>query len=131
MEWITYVREKCAHIGCLPFCNETIGKILSHSPIGKDGIWPHEAVREVIEEISSKEMERGIEISIYNQHGIVSKSLGEGGKQERELAEKYNQFAEALKFKYPRTAAMLKRIAEGYIQQGRIGDLMSELNDFL
>ncbi|RLI89310.1 MAG: hypothetical protein DRO65_04225, partial [Candidatus Altiarchaeales archaeon] len=131
MEWITYVREKCTHIGCLPFCDETIGKILSHSPIGKDGIWPHEAVREVIEEISSKEMERGIEIGIYNQRGVVSKSLGEGGKQERELAEKYNQFAEVLKFKYPRTAAMLKRIAQGYIQEGRIEDLWTKLSDFL
>ncbi len=48
--------------------------------------------------------------------GIVTKSLEGGGKQERELAEKYNQFADVLKLKYPRTVAMLKRIAQGYIQ---------------
>jgi len=131
MEWIKYVREKCKHVNRLSICDEKIGEILSYAPIGKDGIWPHEAVREVIEKIESKDLERGIEIGIYNQRSVVTKSLGEGGKQERELAEKYNQFADALKFKYPRTAAMLKRIAQGYIQRGRIEDLWTELSDFL
>ena len=131
MKWIKHAREKCKQVNRLPICDEKIGEILSHAPNGKDGIWPHEAVREVIEEISSKDMEMGIEIGIYNQRGVVTKSLGEGGKQERELAERYNQFAEALKLKWPRTAAMLRRIAQGYIREASIEDLRSELDDLL
>lgn len=129
IEWTKHAREKCEQEDLLPICDEEIGRILSHAPHGKDGIWPHEAVRDVIEEISSKEMERGIEIGIYNQRGIVAKSLGEGGKQERELAEKYNQFADALKLKWPRTAAMLKRIAKKYVHYARMEDSRSELDD--
>jgi len=69
-EWIKHAQEKCKQVNRLPICDEKIGKILSHAPSGKDGIWPHEAVREVIEGISSKDMERGIEIGIYNQRGV-------------------------------------------------------------
>ena len=131
MEWIKHAQEKCKQVNRLPICNEKIGEILSHSPSGKDGIWPHETVREVIEGISSKDMERGIEIGIYNQRGVVTKSLGEGGKQERKLAERYDQFADALRLKWPRTAAMLKRIAQGYIREASREDLRSELDDLL
>ncbi len=131
MEWINRVREKCKHVNRLPICDEKIGEILSHAPVGKDGICPHEAVREAIEKISSKDMERGIEVGIYNQRGVVIKSPDEGGKQERELAKKYNRFANVLRLRYPRTAAMLKRIAQRCIQEARWEDLEIELDDLL
>ena len=60
-----------------------------------------------------------------------TKSLGEGGKQERKLAGRYDQFADALRLKWPRTAAMLKRIAQGYIREASREDLRSELDDLL
>jgi len=131
MEWITQVREMCKQANCLPICDEKIGEILSYAPAGADGIWPHEAIREVIEKVESRDMERGIEVGIYNQRGVITKSLDEGGKQERELAERYNQFADALKLKWPRTAAMLRRIAQGYIREAKREDLRSELDDLL
>ena len=133
MEWIKHIREKCEceREDLLPICDEKIGEILSHAPCGEDGIWPHEVVRDVIEEISSRDLERGIEIGIYNQRGVVTKSLGEGGKQERKLAERYNQFADALKLKWPRTAVMLKRISQEYIWKARREDLRTELDDLL
>ena len=131
MDWITQVREGCAQVNHLPICDEKIGEILAHAPVGKDGIWPHEAVREVIERVESIYMERGIEIGIYSQRGIIIKSSDEGGKQERELAEKYRQFADKLKFKWPRTAAMLQRIADGYIGNARYEDIRRDLDELL
>ena len=131
MKWITQVREMCKQANHLPICDKKIGEILSHAPAGEDGIWPHEAIREVIEKVNSRDMERGIEVGIYNQRGVITKSSDEGGKQERELAERYNQFADALKLKWPRTAAMLRRIAQGYIREAKREDLRSELDDLL
>jgi len=131
MKWIKHVREKCRQVNRLPICDEKIGEILSYAPNGRDDIWPHESVREVIEKIKSKDLEIGIEIGIYNQRGAIIKSISEGGKQERELAERYNQFADAIKLKWPRTAAMLKRLAQGYIREARREDLMSKLDDLL
>jgi hypothetical protein len=46
-----------------------IGQMLSHSPIGTDGYWPHEAVRRVVEEVSSEQLERGLEMGAFNNRG--------------------------------------------------------------
>lgn len=129
IEWIEFARDKCKDVNRLPICDEKIGEILSHAPTGKDGLWPHEAVRDALEKVASRDMERGIEIGIYKQRGVHTKSPEEGGKQERELAKRYNQFADKLKLKWPRTAATLKRIAEGYIRVGSSEDLRVELDD--
>ena len=110
----------------MSICDEQVGRILSYAPCGEDGIWPHEAVREVIEKFESRDLERGIEIGVYNQRGVVVKSLDEGGEQERKLAEKYGQFADALKLKWCRTANMLRRIAQIYIEEANIEDLRRE-----
>ncbi len=131
MEWITQVREECEQANRLPICDKKIGEILSYAPAGEDGIWPHETVREVIENINSRDIEWGIKIGVFNQRGVVIKPLGGGGKQERELAERYNQFANKLNFKWPRTAAMLRRMAQGYLRDANREDFGSELNDLL
>jgi hypothetical protein len=125
--WIERVRQECAKKNRIQIADTYIGKLLSHSPEGNDSMWPHEAVRDVIERYENLEMERGIEIGRYNQRGVVSKTLDEGGNQEHELAEKYKQDAEKIRYTWPRTAEMLRRIAKKYEFDGRREDLMMEL----
>jgi hypothetical protein len=125
--WIEQVRQECAKRNRFQIGDTYIGKLLSHSPEGNDGMWPHEAVRDAIERYENLEMERGIEIGRYNQRGVVSKALDEGGKQEHELADKYKQDAEKIRYIWPRTAEMLRRIAKNYEFRGRREDLRMEL----
>jgi len=125
--WIQTARQECAKRNRIQIGDKYIGKLLSHSPAGNDGIWPHEAVRDVIERYENQEMESEIENGLYNQRGVVSKARDEGGKQERELAEIYKQYAEKIQYTWPRTAEMLRRIAKDYELDGRRDDHRVEL----
>ncbi len=112
--WVREARRALAASGRAAIGDERIGHVLSGSPIGEDGAWPHPAVRDVIERAASDDLERGISVGVLNGRGIVSKALYEGGAQERALAEKYDGFAATVKDKWPRTAALLRRLADGY-----------------
>jgi hypothetical protein len=99
--------------------------------MGTDGLWPHEAVRDVIESVESSEIERGLTLHVYNSRGVVSKGLREGGAQERELVTRYSGYADAMKEKWPRTAAMLRQIASFYDSDAARSDTDVELREHL
>jgi len=128
-EWVEAVRQECVRRNRSSIGDYYIGELLSHSPVGNDGVWPHEAVRGVIERYENRDIERGIEFGIYNQGNVTIRSLREGGKQERELAEKYKQQAEEIQYTYPRTSAILRRIADDYKRDGIREDTNVELRD--
>jgi len=127
--WVQHAREALATSGRAAVGDHKIGEALSGSPAGPDGAWPHPAVRDVIEDIKSVELERGFEIAVYNSRGVVSKDPREGGAQERQLADRYTGFAAAIADRWPRTAAMLRRIAEGYRAEARREDQEAELGE--
>jgi hypothetical protein len=108
-----------------------IGHVLAGAPVGEDGAWPHEAVRYVIEEIESSDMERGVCSQVYNSRGVVSKNLDEGGAQERKLVEQYDGWSAAVKDRWRRTAAMLRSIADFYRHDATRSDTDVELRDYL
>lgn len=110
--------------------DEYIGKLLSHSPVGKDGVWPHPAVRDIIETMRNSKLETGIIIGVHNSRGVTSRGMLDGGKQERDLAQRYNGWAEATKLDYPRTSAMLREIARSYETHARDFDDEAERNDW-
>lgn len=113
-DWVGKVRAATTDAGRLKPGDRAIGRMLAHSPPGTDGHWPHEAVRQVLEDCMSEDLERGIEVGLYNQRGWVQRDLTEGGERERDLANKFSGYAAALATRWPRTAAMLRRIAAGY-----------------
>lgn len=125
--WVRSARGKLAASGRAEPGDRMIGKLLSHAAQGNDGIWFHPAVREVIEEVASTELERGIEVGVYNSRGMVSRGLMEGGRQERQLADQYRACASAISDRWPRTAAMLRRIEASYRAEARSEDISAEL----
>ena len=120
--WVKSAREEAARVDRLEVCDITIGKVFAHAPSELDGSWPCIPVCEIIEEVKSEELDRGFMIGISNKRGIFSKSLGEGGKQERELAAKFRIYAEARQTRYPRTAAALMRVSDEYIKDAKLED---------
>jgi len=113
-QWVEAARAECKLKNRREVGDEWIGIILSHSPIGKDGIWPHEAVRGIIERIESNDLEEGLKAGRFDQRGVVGRAIGEGGKQERDIAENYQRDASTIRYTFPRTASMLLGIAETY-----------------
>jgi len=104
-KWITTVRQSCAELGRAEIADICIGKVLSCAPLGKDGVWPCEPARDVMEEIQSESIMRGAQTGVYNSRGVHWR--GEGGDQERELAEKYRRWGQALQVSHPFVASKL------------------------
>lgn len=128
--WVLQARAAYQESGRGEIGDQKIGEVLAYAPKAPDGIWPDVAVQEIVEEVSSRELELGIELGVYNQRGVWSKSIGEGGLQERQLAETYRNYARSVEDTYPRTAAMLRRIADGYDSDAHREDIRAELEDF-
>jgi hypothetical protein len=131
MDWVARVRALLRARGRAAVGDETIGEMLSGSPAGADGAWPHVGVRDVIEDTASPELERGIEIGVYNGRGTTVRDPFEGGAQERTLTERYEGYARIVADTWPRTAAMLRRIARFYGQDGTAEDQRAALRSAL
>lgn len=104
-KWITSVREGCAELSRIDIADSWIGRLLAHAPVGQDSVWPCEPVRHVMEEIQSESMMQGAHTGIYNSRGVHWR--GEGGDQERELAEKYRNWGQALRLSHPYISSKL------------------------
>lgn len=103
-----------------------VGKVLAHAPPDPDdGAWPVAAVREVIEEAASIELERGILIERFNMRGPQWKDPYGGGSAERKLAAESREWAAACAA-WPRTAAMLAAIAEDWERHARHEDTWAQ-----
>jgi len=104
-KWITAVRQSCAELSRADIAEYRIGTLLSRAPLGTDGVWPCEPVRDVMEDIQSESMMRGAHTGVYNSRGAHYR--GEGGDRERELAEKYRKWGQALQVSHPFVASKL------------------------
>ncbi len=127
--WVDGAREAARTAGRGTIADQRIGQALASSPEGSDGAWPDMAVRDVIDDLGSEHIELGFELGVYNGRGVVSRSLTEGGEQERRLSERYRGHADALNDGWPRTAAMLRRISDRYASDARRKDVEAELRE--
>jgi hypothetical protein len=124
--WCIEVRRLASNLDLEKVTENRIGQLLAHAPISaKDQAWPHESVRFAIENLASDEIERGIAIERFNMRGVFSKAIGEGGEQERKLAEQSKAWADAMPG-FPRASAMLMRIAENWLRQAEHADISAE-----
>ncbi|MGV2129805.1 HigA family addiction module antitoxin [Agrobacterium vitis] len=104
-KWVSEVRKLAAELDRLAVCDICLGKLFSSAPPDADGNWPCEPVRDVMEELQSEEISRGAHTGLYNARGVHWR--GEGGGQERELADKYRIWAEAIQFSHPFVSSTL------------------------
>ena len=94
-KWTETVRKSCAELSRIGIADVVIGELLASAQIGKDGAWPCEAVRTVMEDLQSEDMMRGAHTGVYNSRGVHTR--GPGGDQERQLADKYRKWAQQLR----------------------------------
>jgi hypothetical protein len=75
-------------------------------------VWPHEVVREVLEDLGTDRMASGMMIGRQNERGAVWR--GSGGDQERVLVKQYREGSAAVAAEYPFTARLLNELARSY-----------------
>lgn len=120
--WSEEVRQRAIDVDRVSVTDSRIGHMLAHAPIDpEDQTWPHKAVRQLIEQVSSDKIEGAIRIERSNMRGVYSKAIGEGGQQERELAQQAKAWAYAMP-DFPRTASLLTSIANMWSEQGDRAD---------
>jgi hypothetical protein len=125
-KWIATVREKCEELSRGKIGDLVIGKMLATSPAGRDGVWPCEVVRDVLEDLHSEEMVHGVCTGAFNARGVHWR--GEGGDQERELAEKYRSWERALRITHPFVASkLLGAMAKGYERDANEEDIRASI----
>lgn len=111
-EWIVQVRKLAKEHGREDITDQQIGKLLSTSPGGDDGIWPREEIRAVFEEIGSSEISIGMELGLYNSAGAEFRAVD--SSRERSKAEKYREMATKVMNKTPFVGKMLNDMAERF-----------------
>lgn len=113
-QWVKEVRRLAADAELTDIGDSRIGQMLSAAPRVGDEPWPPEPVRDVVELCRSRDLESGFQVGLFNRRGVTVRLPTDGGEQERDLAARYRKDAAASAFTWPRTRAMLERIAEGY-----------------
>ena len=126
-EWIDTALSETAGHGRAAIGAQEMGKVLSHCSSGTDGVWPHEAIRDVIERLADDEVENGLITGKYNLRGTTTRAPMDGGSQEHALAEQYLAWSKAIGDKWPRTATSLREIEAMYRNDARRIDAVAEL----
>lgn len=119
-KWVETVRDTCSELSRLDIADLCLGKLFAEAPVGEDGIWPCEPVRQVIEEIQTESLGSGAHTGLYNARGVHFR--GEGGSQERELAEGYQRSARALQYSFPFVASIHAGMAKSYEHEAAYHD---------
>jgi hypothetical protein len=128
-EWVHGALQETAQRNRPTMGAQFIGHVLTHCPNGADGVWPHEAVRNIIETAENEQIEKGFYVEHRNSRGVVTKSLKEGGAQERSLADRYAEWSMQLRDRWPRTAKILKGLAENYRHEASHEDDETDLRE--
>jgi addiction module HigA family antidote len=125
--WVKEVREECLRIGRQSIGDHFIGQVLSRSEEGLDGIWPPEPIREILEEIESNDIAIGMRIGKYNSGEAQYRDRG--GKQEVEVANQYELWAEIIRPEYPYIARILESLQKSYEEQAKWWDAEQSMWD--
>jgi excisionase family DNA binding protein len=125
-EWVRGARLALTDLGRAAIGDEQIGQVLASSPHGTDGVWPAEEVRDIIENLVNTRIETGLHIGRTNQRGVTSRGVFDGGDQERALEQEYRDMAARISTQWPRTARVLRGIADGYQREAGRHDTEAE-----
>ncbi|MFB0835723.1 hypothetical protein ACX8Z9_04780 [Arthrobacter halodurans] len=123
--WVTDARERLSESDMKIIGDQQIGELLANAPARASGAPLQDSVRDLIERVRSRDLEQGIYLGIVNSRGVTSRSLGEGGAQEMELAGKFRAWADGAKA-WPRVRKLLEAVAESYEGQARREELSAE-----
>jgi hypothetical protein len=127
-DWVSAARLALSEADRSDIGDELIGQAFAYSPIGDDGAWPAEAVRHLLEVIGSRELENGVVLGRMNSRGATWRGVYDGGDQERDLATQYRKWSQLTRNKWPRTARVLRELADSYEREARQHDLEAELD---
>jgi len=127
--WVSEARRMCRERDREDIGDQQIGQMLANAPIGEDGIWPCESVRDLLDELASPHIGIGFTIGKMNLRGVTSRGVFDGGVQERSLVDMYRQDAAKIGARWPFTARLLRQLATNYEVEARREDQRADWSD--
>jgi transcriptional regulator with XRE-family HTH domain len=128
--WLEDARARAKEAGREEVADSRIGHLLSASPVGADGNWPAEPVRDVLDRFRSASMFEGFWIGKRNRRGVTTRLPRDGGNLERQEAAKYRRWQKAIADEHRYTARALDHIAQSYEEDARREDEQAERFDW-
>lgn len=112
VQWVTEVKKLATASGHFDVAMSQIGQVLPYSPPDQNGLWIHHSVAEILNNKDADRMRSGFTMELFNMRGMHGFSAG---KEEREIAKRNREKAEALEHhKYHRFATEMRKFAENY-----------------
>ena len=124
--WVEEARKLLNADGLGDIADTQVGEVLASSPDGRDGMWPAEEVRDLLEDAKSRDLEQGIAVGRYNRRGVASRGILDGGAREWCLALRYREHSRKMSVRWPRAAAVLDGLAEEYELEAKREDEKAE-----
>lgn len=125
-KWFLSVMEISEGIGYKNAFEICIGELLSYSPLGSDGVWPHEIIREFLEEHGTENIGQHFIIGKRNQRGVYNVT---GGREEIQIARRYEEYADKMMFEFPKTASLIRKISDSYFADAKLEE-KREMREF-
>ncbi len=95
--------------------------------VEREGLsWPPDIVCEIVEERQSESLENALFDGQINGRGVIVRDVKSGGQRERERAAAYRDRATEVSVRWPRTAAVLRRLADWYEADAKREDIWAE-----
>ena len=127
--WVNEVRRMCRERDREDVGDRQVGQVLANAPVGEDGVWPCEPIRDLLDGLASRHIGNGFMTGKRNLRGTTSRGVFDGGEQERSLADGYRQDAEKIGARWPFTAKLLRQLAASYESQARQEDQQADWSD--
>ena len=127
--WVNEARRMCRERNREDIGDQQIGQMLANAPVGEDGNWPCEPVRDLLDHLASPHIGIGFTTGRTNLRGVTSRGVFDGGGQEKSLSEKYRQDAAKIGARWPFTARLLRQLATGYESEARREDQQADWSD--
>lgn len=126
-KWINDFKKLLEENNQISLFGFLLGRLWAYSPVGKDKLYPCEAVRASIEKYADENMISEYKIAMFNQRGVFSFSAG---REEKVIAERYKNTADHFKIKYPKTAEIFYGMYRQYIAEAEEERIMAENGHF-
>ena len=127
--WVNESRRMCRERDRKDIGDQQIGQTLANAPVGEDGVWPCEPVRDLLDDLASRHVGIGFTNGKRNLRGVTSRGVFDGGGQERSLVDKYRQDADKIRARWPFTAQLLRQLAGNYEAEARRHDQRADWSD--
>lgn len=110
-EWVENLKTKLQEQKQLNLLGHVLGRLFAYSPIGSDGYYPHESVREIIEQLTDDSLRSSYVTTECNKRGVHSP---DAGKTEKEMALRYKENADAIRILYSECAKIYDSLYQSY-----------------